>query len=64
MRNVIVVDIYDSLLNMEDSSTKEVKVMQFFGHVMDELKGTRYSKLFEYAYVEEKNFEDILILNY
>ena len=53
-----------NLLYREDKTTKEVKVMQFFGFVMDEIKGTRYSKLFVEAYHDYRDFEKILILNY
>jgi hypothetical protein len=38
--------------------------MQFFGFVMDEIKGTRYSKLLVEAYYDYRDFEKILILNY
>lgn len=53
-----------NFLYREDKTTKEVKVMQFFGFVMDEIKGTRYSKLFVEAYHDYRDFEKILILNY
>ena len=53
-----------NFLYREDINTKEVKVMQFFGYVLDEIKGTRYSRLLVDAYHNYRGLEDILILDY